>query len=203
VGSTSIVLPRWLRSRRGSNDWVWARPVAALLFDATSVQSRFEGVGAVSADWCRERGFVGPIARAAGVPRDVRHDYPYGVYRFAQIPVASAWAGDVFARALIRWLEIQRSLEFVAEQVSGLPKGEPLRPCGLLAPGELVVALEEGWRGEVARSGDHDAGRIRRRKVTDPPSGIDALALAMPNQISIFRSATELQLSMRVMISDA
>ena len=165
------------------------RPVAGLLFDASSVQSRFEGVGAVSADWCRHHGVVGPVARSAGVPRDVRHDYPYGVYRFAQIPMASAWAGDVFARALIRWLEIQRSLEFVAEQVRGLPKGEPLLPCGPLAPGEVVVALEEGWRGEVAHVAVTDAsGRIRRLKVTDPSfRHWDALALAMQgNQISDF-----------------
>jgi Ni,Fe-hydrogenase III large subunit len=165
------------------------RPVARLLFEASSVQSRFEGVGAVSADACREHGFVGPVARSAGVPRDVRHDYPYGVYRFAQIPVASAWAGDVFARALIRWLEIQRSLEFVAEQVHGLPKGELLRPCGPLAPAELVVALEEGWRGEVAHVAvTDDGGRIRRHKVTDPSfRHWEALALAMPgNQISDF-----------------
>ena len=129
------------------------------------------------------------MARSAGVPRDVRHDYPYGVYRFAQIPVASAWAGDVFARALIRRLEIQRSLEFVAEQVRGLPRGELLRPCGPLARGELVVALEEGWRGEVAHVAvTDDAGRIRRHKVTDPSfRNWTALALAMRgNQISDF-----------------
>ena len=165
------------------------RPVADLLFDAASVQTRFEGVGTVSAEWCRLHGFVGPVARSADVPRDVRHDYPYGVYRFVQIPVASAWAGDVFARAWVRWLEIQRSLEFVAEQVPALPRGEPRAPCGALAPGELVVALEEGWRGEVAHVAVTDErGRIRRHKVTDPSfRNWRALALAMAgNQISDF-----------------
>jgi Ni,Fe-hydrogenase III large subunit len=164
-------------------------PVADLLFEASSVQSRFEGVGAVTPEWCRLHGFVGPVARSAGVPCDVRHDYPYGVYRFAQIPVATAWAGDVFARALVRWLEIQRSLEFIAEQVRGLPKGALLGVCGSLAPGELVVALEEGWRGEVAHVAvTDDTGRIRRHKVTDPSfRHWDALALAMRgNQISDF-----------------
>ena len=165
------------------------RPVADLLFEASSVQSRFEGVGAVSMDCCRELGFVGPVARSAGVPCDVRHDYPYGVYRFAQIPVASAWAGDVFARALVRRLEIQRSLEFVAEQLRGLPKGKLLQPCGSLARGEVVVALEEGWRGEVAHVAvTDDSGNIRRHKVTDPSfRHWDALALSMRgNQISDF-----------------
>jgi Ni,Fe-hydrogenase III large subunit len=165
------------------------RPVAGLLFDAASIQSRFEGVGIVTEAICRSHGFVGPVARSASVPRDVRHDYPYGVYRFVQIPVAQAWAGDVFARALVRWLEIQRSLEFVAEQLRALPKGELRAGCGALRPGELVVALEEGWRGEVAHVAiTDDRGGLRRHKVTDPSfRHWNALALAMRgNQISDF-----------------
>ena len=165
------------------------RPVAELLFGAASVQSRFEGVGAVGADACRAHGFVGPVARAAGVAHDVRHDHPYGVFRFAQIPVATAWAGDVYARALVRWLEVQRSLEFVREQVTSLPRGDPLAACAALRPGELVVALEEGWRGEVAHVVlTDDDGGIRRHKVVDPSfRNWTALTLAMPgNQISDF-----------------
>ena len=165
------------------------RPVAELFFGTSSVQSRLEGVGAVSAALCREHGFVGPVARACGVPRDVRHDHAYGVFRFAQIPVATAWAGDVFARAVVRWLEIQRSLEFVREQAMSLPGGAARVPCERLMPGELAVALEEGWRGEVAHVVlTDDQGRIRRHKVVDASfHNWDALALAMPgNQISDF-----------------
>ena len=164
-------------------------PVLDLLFEAASVQSRFEGVGTVQPDWVQLHGFVGPVARSAGVSRDVRHDYPYGVFRFVQIPVASAWAGDVFARALVRRLEIQRSLEFVREQVAALPRGAIRVGCGSLTPNELVVALEEGWRGEVVHvvlTGQE--GEIRRHKVTDPSfHNWTALALSMRgNQISDF-----------------
>src|SRR5204862_1935626 len=114
------------------------RPVAELFFGAASVQSRLEGVGVVSREACITHGFVGPVARACEVHRDVRHDHPYGVYRYAQIPVATAWAGDVYARALIRWVEVQRSLEFVREQLGTLPAGD-IRvtwPVAPLAPGE-------------------------------------------------------------------
>jgi Ni,Fe-hydrogenase III large subunit len=165
------------------------RPVAGLFFETASVQSRLEGVGVVPTDACREHGFVGLVARACDVRRDVRHDHPYGVFRFAQIPVATAWAGDVLARALVRWLEIQRSLEFVREQVTSLPRGELRVECGPLRPGELVVALEEGWRGEVAHVVvTDDQGQVRRHKVIDPSfRNWSALALAMPgNQISDF-----------------
>ena len=165
------------------------RPVTELFFGTASVQSRLEAVGAVARDAVLTRGYVGPVARACDVHRDVRHDHPYGVFRFAQIPVATAWAGDVFARALVRRVEIQRSLEFVREQVASLPRGSLREPCDALRPREMVVALEEGWRGEVAHVVvTDDVGRIRRHKVIDPSfHNWDALALSMPgNQISDF-----------------
>jgi len=111
------------------------------------------------------------------------------VFRYSHIPVATAWAGDVYARALVRWLEIQRSLEFVREQLDALPAGGVREAGGPLVPSELVVAMEEGWRGEVVHAVlTDDHGRIRRHKVTDPSfHNWTALALAMPgNEISDF-----------------
>jgi Ni,Fe-hydrogenase III large subunit len=164
-------------------------PVLELLFDATSVQSRFETVGIVTREQVIANGYVGIVARSCEVPRDVRHDFAYGVYRFAQIPVAQAWAGDVQARALVRRLEIQRSIEFVIEQASALPRGAARVECGPLQPSELVVALEEGWRGEIAHIVLTDAaGGVRRHKVVDPSfHNWPALAGAMSgNLISDF-----------------
>jgi Ni,Fe-hydrogenase III large subunit len=164
-------------------------PAARVVLESPSVLGRLEGVGGVSKEKCLELGFVGIVARACGVPRDVRQDHPYGIYRFAHIPVATAWAGDVLARALVRWLEIQRSLEFLLEQLSTLPAGAPRVECGPLQAGELVVAMEEGWRGEIVHVAVTDPqGRLRRYKVTDPSfHNWTALALAMPgNQISDF-----------------
>jgi Ni,Fe-hydrogenase III large subunit len=165
------------------------RPVADLFFGNATVQSRLEGVGVVARDLRQARGFVGPVARACELARDVRHDHPHGVFRFAQIPVATAWAGDVYARALVRWVEIQRSLDFVEEQVTALPTGPARSACGPLAPGEFVVALDEGWRGEVAHVLVTDnGGHVRRHKVTDASfHNWSALALSMRgNQISDF-----------------
>ena len=164
-------------------------PVLTLLFETASVQARLEGVGAVSRAQCVEYGFVGPVARACELPRDVRHDHPWGIFRFAHIPVATMWAGDVLARALVRRLEIQRSLEFTIEQLGALPKGPVRVPCGPLRPNELAVAMVEGWRGEIVHVVITDGeGRIRRHKVTDPSfHNWSALGLAMPgNEISDF-----------------
>jgi Ni,Fe-hydrogenase III large subunit len=163
--------------------------VAQLMFSNGSVQARLESVGAVTREQCVEFGFVGPVARACEVARDVRHDHPYGIFRFAHIPVAVTWGGDVHARALIRWLEVQRSLEFVIEQLDAVPRGELLVDCGGLRPDELVVAMQEGWRGEIVHTVITDErGGIRRHKVTDPSfHNWTALAVALPgNQISDF-----------------
>jgi Ni,Fe-hydrogenase III large subunit len=163
--------------------------VAEGFFSNASVQGRLEGVGVVPRALCRERGFVGPVARSCEVPRDARHDHPWGVFRFAQIPVSLTWAGDVFARAYLRWLEVRRSLPFLDEQVAALPKGPTRVAMGELRAGELSVALSEGWRGEIVHAVVTDGrGGIRRYKVTDPSfHNWDALAAAMPgNQISDF-----------------
>jgi Ni,Fe-hydrogenase III large subunit len=164
-------------------------PVLTLLFETASVQARLEGVGVVPRAACTEYGFVGPVARACELPHDVRHDHPWGIFRFAHVPVATMWAGDVLARALVRRLEIQRSLEFTIEQLGALPKGPAQASCGPLRANELAVAMVEGWRGEIAHIVVTDpAGRVRRHKVTDASfHNWTAVALAMPgNEISDF-----------------
>ncbi len=140
-----------------------------LLWDTPSVLARFEQTGTLSQEVCEELGIVGPAARACGVHRDVRHDFPLGVFRFAQIPVATGTTGDVFARAQVRWVETQRSLTFVREQLATLPE-EPARVgCRPSAPSCLAVALVEGWRGEICHVAVTDqAGRFATYKVIDP-----------------------------------
>ncbi len=165
------------------------QPVGHLMLKNASVQARLEGVGVVSQEQCAALGLVGVAARACEVPRDVRHDHPYGLFRFAHIPVATAWAGDVSARTIVRWLEVQRSLSFVIEQLASMPRGRVLSDCQALHPSELVVSLEEGWRGEIAHVViTDDLGRVRRHKVVDPSfHNWSALAVAMTgNQVSDF-----------------
>lgn len=165
------------------------QPVADLMLENASVQARLEGVGVLGREACLELGIVGPPARAAEVSRDVRHDHPYGLFRFAHVPVAGAWAGDVHARALVRWLEVRRSLDFVVEQIAALPRGAIRVDCGALRPSEMVVAMSEGWRGEIAHVVVTDsAARIRRYKIVDPSfHNWGGVAACMPgNQMSDF-----------------
>ena len=94
-----------------------------LLWDAPSVVDRLEGTGTISRRTAGELGLVGPAARASGLERDVRFDFPTGIYRFTQIPVSTCPDGDVYSRAYVRWLEIQRSVDFIRQQLKTLPPG--------------------------------------------------------------------------------
>jgi len=155
-----------------------------VLWDTPSVMARFDGTGPLPAQVCSELGIVGPAARASGLSRDARHDQPSGIFRFAHVPVSTWTTGDVFARAYVRWLEIQQSIVFVREQLRALPGAAMQTEVGPLAPNRLAVSLIEGWRGEVCHVGitDH-AGRFARYKVVDPSfHNWTGLAYALRNQ---------------------
>ncbi|MGB7769804.1 MAG: NADH-quinone oxidoreductase subunit C [Verrucomicrobiia bacterium] len=140
-----------------------------LLWDAPSVRARFENAGPLSRETVRKLGLVGVAARASGVERDVRAQFPSGIYRFAQIPVSSYHTGTVFARAYVRWLEIQRSLAFIFDQFKTLPVGPVCAEAGPLAANRAVVSLVEGWRGEICHVALTDAaGTFAHYKVVDP-----------------------------------
>jgi Ni,Fe-hydrogenase III large subunit len=142
---------------------------AELLWNSRSVQARFEDTGIVPHQVSEALGLVGPAARASGVDRDVRRDFPSGIYRFALIPVMSWPTGDVLARAYVRWLEIQRSGQFVLEQLSALPASPVRNEPGPLAPHSLAVSLVEGWRGKICHVAITDAsGAFAHYKVVDP-----------------------------------
>ena len=155
-----------------------------LMWDAPSVQARFQDTGAITTRTCEALGLVGPAARACGVERDIRQDFPSGVFRFAQIPISKWNTGDVFARAWVRWLEIQRSGVFVREQLSSLPEGLTRVAVGPLIPSHLAVSLTEGWRGEISHVAITDRnGRFTRYKVVDPSfRNWMGLAIAMREQ---------------------
>src|SRR5438105_3859942 len=157
---------------------------ADLLWQSSSVQARFEETGPVARADAVAVGLVGVAARACGLDQDMRQDFPAGVYRFAQLPISTANHGDVFARAYVRWLEIQRSGEFLRQQLRTLPAGPTRADVGPLRPSALVVSLVEGWRGEICHMALTDEqGRFARYKVVDPSfHNWFGLALALRGQ---------------------
>jgi Ni,Fe-hydrogenase III large subunit len=144
---------------------------ASLLWDSSSVLSRFESTGTITRQQAVDLGLVGPAARASGVFQDIRHDFPGGIYALFHIPVSTMEAGDVYSRAFVRWLEIERSVGFIQELLTALPGGGLMaQPSShTLAAGRFVVTLCEGWRGEICHVAITDArGKLARYKIVDP-----------------------------------
>ncbi len=164
-----------LRDMRGAVDLLWT---------TASVQARFEETGRVTTEIARDLGLVGVAARASGLKRDVRASHPWGIYRFAHIPTSTWASGDVFARAYVRWLEVQRSAAFVADQLRALPAGAPLTAVPALRPDQVCVSLVEGWRGEICHVALTDGrGRFAGYKVVDPSfHNWTGLAMALRGQ---------------------
>jgi len=145
------------------------RDTAHVTFQSPSVGSRFEHTGVVTREVAEALGLVGPVARASGCDRDVRRDHPFGIFRFAHIPVALAGSGDVMARALVRSLETQRSNTFLREQLNELPEESLASGVPALAPESIAVSMVESWRGEIVHvAGTSADGRLAGYKIVDP-----------------------------------
>ncbi len=157
---------------------------ARLLWSAPSAMARFEDTGRIGRDVAVELGLVGPAARACGLRRDVRKTHPTGIFQMVHIPLSIVESGDVFARAYVRWLEIERSVEYVRTQLGELPRGETRRECPPPKGASFAVSLVEGWRGEICHVAlTDDQGRLSAYKVVDPSfHNWTGLAMALRDQ---------------------
>ena len=84
---------------------------------------RTKGIGVLSKEEAINRSASGPIARASGVPRDLRIDEPYLAYGDFDFNVCCATAGDSFARYLVRMEEIRESMKIIEQALDNLPPG--------------------------------------------------------------------------------
>jgi len=163
---------------------------ADLLWASSSVMERFEGTGIVPKETALALGMTGPAARASGVRRDVRHDFPTGAYASKIVMAEDApESGDVYARAYTRWLEIKHSYELISVLLDSLPAGPVFMKPGPMKPESFTVSLEEGWRGEICHVAATDkAGKFRHYKIKDPSfNNWQGLAMALRGaQISDF-----------------
>ena len=157
---------------------------AEVLFSSASVLERFEKTGVVETEVAKEIGMVGPAARASGVSIDIRSDHPSGAYEYFPHHKLTLNTGDVFARAYIRFVEIQQSIKIIKEQLQNLSGGELKHELKPLKPDSFVVSLREGWRGEIAHiilTGEE--GKIKRIKIKDPSfNNWFGLSLAVRNE---------------------
>jgi NADH-quinone oxidoreductase subunit D len=101
---------------------------------------RTRGIGVVPAEDLLALGTTGPVLRAAGVPRDVRKDEPYGGYERFDFDVVTRTDGDVFARYEVRIEEMKQSLRIVQQCIDSLPGGSvKIDDPKIRFPGDLKV----------------------------------------------------------------
>jgi Ni,Fe-hydrogenase III large subunit len=157
---------------------------AKLLWTTSTVMARFEDTGRVDPELAATLGLVGPAARASALRRDVRKTHPAGIYQMVHLPVSTVDTGDVFARAYVRWLEIERSIEYVRAQLDELPSSPVRRDCPPPRGGSFAVSLVEGWRGEICHVAvTDDLGHFATYKVIDPSfHNWTGLAMALRDQ---------------------
>jgi Ni,Fe-hydrogenase III large subunit len=134
------------------------------------VRARCAGVGPLSKADAIAYGAVGPLARASGVDTDLRRSAPYDAYGDLSFEVPVRTEGDVFARIVVRALEILESCTLIEQAIETMPSG-PI--AGGLFPrvpaGEATVRMEAP-RGEVvyymASDGGDTPTRVRVRTPT-------------------------------------
>ena len=94
------------------------------VMDDPVIRARLKGIGILTEqqaiDWC----VVGPTARASGVNIDVRRDDPYGAYDRVNWNVIVENDGDIFAKTVVRILEMYESVSIIRQCLDKMPKGE-------------------------------------------------------------------------------
>lgn len=138
-------------------------------------RDRTEGIGVISREDAIAWSLTGPLARAAGVKRDLRKDEPYLCYadnwdgmgaspvKF-KVPVATT--GDVYARYLVRLEEMKQSIAIIEQLIDNIPEGpmniyadaKHTKPDKALVYGSIegliqhfeLVMTNRGWEAPVA-----------------------------------------------------
>ncbi|MBA4291435.1 NADH-quinone oxidoreductase subunit D [bacterium] len=94
-----------------------------LLVDNPIWKERTQDVGILSGAEALALGCSGPIARASGVPFDLRKAKPYSSYDDFDFEIPVGSVGDVYDRFLVRIAEMKESCRILEQAINGLPEG--------------------------------------------------------------------------------
>jgi ech hydrogenase subunit E len=105
--------------------------------------------GAITKEDAMRLNVVGPFARAAGLPVDVRNEtedlLPWKEVGFEMITETT---GDVYARNIVRLRELYVSIRIIENIINGMPESPLVTETKAFPDGEAVVRLEAP-RGEL------------------------------------------------------
>ncbi|MDD5135827.1 MAG: nickel-dependent hydrogenase large subunit [Candidatus Omnitrophica bacterium] len=117
------------------------------ILDDPVLHARLEGVGILTKSKAIEYAALGPTARASGVDIDVRRDHPYAAYDRVKWSVVTEPAGDVFAKVVVRIMEMYESISIIRQCLDKLPAGPIDSNPKDIPPGE-GIGQAEAPRGE-------------------------------------------------------
>jgi ech hydrogenase subunit E len=148
-----------------------SRMVRALehpLLEDITVKHRTVGVGVLTREQAHLLGAVGPVARASGLPLDMRL-LKYAGFRELEFEPVVETAGDAWARSKVRFREVLQSAHLVRLAIEKLPAGDLSTPFKGQPTGEIVTRIEQP-RGEclyyIKGSGKKNLDRVRIRTPT-------------------------------------
>ncbi len=138
------------------------------ILDDPVLHARLKGVGVLTKEDAIKYAVTGPTARASGIAIDVRRDDPYAAYGELDWDVITRPEGDVFAKVVVRLLEIIESIKIIRQAVKRLPDGPITTEVKEIPAGE-AAGRAEAPRGETFHYVRSDGGnRPVRHKIRAP-----------------------------------
>ena len=139
------------------------------VLDDPVLHERLKGIGILKKEDAIDYAAIGPVARASDVGIDVRRDHPYGVYDRIKWNVIIQKEGDVFAKAVVRILEMFESVSIIRQCLDKMPHGPIDSNPKEIPPGEGIGQIEAP-RGEcfhyIKSDGTNSAVRHKVRAPT-------------------------------------
>ncbi|ADN35811.1 NADH dehydrogenase (ubiquinone) 30 kDa subunit [Methanolacinia petrolearia DSM 11571] len=161
VGSTDLLLLESFADRIGES----VKEAYDSAINSSSVIDRLATTGIIRQSLIRPLNLTGPAARSSGSRRDVRTDYPYGIYNHHTPVVPSHDAGDVLSRFMQKAEEIQASARFIKGITGEMPAGEIKTSGPDIYDDGCAFAMVEGARGQNLHYLEIRDGKIWRYKV--------------------------------------
>jgi membrane-bound hydrogenase subunit alpha len=146
------------------------------VMDDPVIHARTKGVGILTRQDVIDYGAVGPTARASGLAIDVRKDDPYAAYPLVDWKVITAEAGDVFAKAEVRLLEMYESISIIEQCLKGLEREKD---------GDLNVKVTEIPEGIGNGRAEAPRGEVFHFVVSDGSNSPSRHKIRAPSYVNI------------------
>jgi membrane-bound hydrogenase subunit alpha len=146
------------------------------VMDDPVIHARTKGVGILTRQDILDYAAVGPTARASGLAIDVRKDDPYAAYPLVNWKVITAEAGDVFAKAEVRLLEMYESISIIEQCLQGLEKTRE---------GDINVIVKEIPEGYGAGRAEAPRGEVFHFVVSDGSNSPVRHKIRAPSYVNI------------------